>query len=45
MLTLKITLTDYVLHELEQAYNEKEFTDLDVYLNDVLYDALSHRGK
>lgn len=45
MLTLNITLDERVYRLLEEAYMDNEYTDLSEYVNDVLYDALIHRGK
>lgn len=46
---ITITLNERTLHELEKAYYDGEFgqnTEITVeeYVNDVLYDALTHRG-
>lgn len=46
---IKITLSELNICELEKAYYDGEFgqnTEITVeeYVNDVLYDALTHRG-
>ncbi len=46
---ITITLNEITLHELEKAYYDGEFgqrtgISVEEYVNDVLYDALTHRG-